>query len=86
MSNSTNNVTVVQQSVQLSADGQGPSTIIEVSTRGPQGAASKNLGDLQDLDVAGVVNGSTLVYDEATGRWVGNDSTTVTEIVNGGNF
>lgn len=77
---------VTEQAVEISAPNQ-PRTV-EISTTGPQGP-STGIGavtDLTDVDITNVANGSTLVYNSSTGKWVGNDETTVTEIVNGGNF
>lgn len=54
---------------------------------GPPGLAGANdLTTNTTVDMTGVVNGSTLVYSSATGKFVANATTTVSEILNGGNF
>lgn len=79
-------VTIVEQSsANLTVSSPNQPSVVEVVTRGPQGTGAA-LGQLSDINVTSAVNGSTLVYNSSTGEWVGNDNTTVAEIVNGGNF
>lgn len=45
-----------------------------------------NLSSLQDVDLAAAVDGSLLVYDAASSRWIAGPEVTTTEVVNGGNY
>jgi hypothetical protein len=44
------------------------------------------LGDLSDVDTIGKIDKSVLTYDQATGKFVADDLTTVLTIADGGNF
>ena len=58
--------------------------VVEVATVGPQAAAY--IGQLEDVNTTGRVDGSVLVYDEEESKWVGNNINTVVTLTDGGNF
>jgi hypothetical protein len=68
----------------------GEARLVRVVSEGPQGPAGPagvgRLAQMTDVDITDAVAGSTLVYDSATGKWVGSSDTAVDEILNGGNF
>lgn len=69
--------------VQVAVEGpQGPP--------GPQGPAGADgvttLAALNDVNVSGKVNQSVLYWDQASGKWRGDDINTVVTITDGGNF
>lgn len=47
---------------------------------------TNSLGSLIDVDTTGVVDGSLLIYDAATGQFVANQVNTKLTIVDGANF
>lgn len=80
-------VTVIEESpTNITVQAPSQTAIVEVRTQGPQGSASGSLSQLTDLDVTSAVDGSTLIYDSSTGKWVGNQDTAVEEVLNGGNY
>lgn len=80
-------VTVIEESpANITIQAPSQIAVVEVKTQGPQGASSGSLSQLSDLDIASVADGSTLIYNSSSGKWVGNDDTTVSEILNGGNY
>lgn len=78
-------ITEVNQTVVVSDADTG---VVEVLTAGPQGASATAfaVGELSDVDDSAKVDKSVLYYDEAAGKWKGDDVNTIITITDGGNF
>jgi hypothetical protein len=74
-------VTAPSPAVTVETIGIGPQ-----GPQGPAGAGINNLYQLNDVDVAGKVEGSILVYDTTTSKFVAGDITTRITLTDGGNF
>jgi len=72
---SPNSVTVSQIS---------DTTTVEVTTAGPQGATFSSSGTT--LNDSAKVDGSVLYYDDSSGTFKADTTTTKLTLVNGGNF
>lgn len=79
----TNNQVLVEESTAV---------VVNVVTEGPQGAqgpagpAIESLGQIADVDTTGVVDGSLLVYNASTAKYVAGPLDTRLTVTNGGNF
>lgn len=71
------NVTNLKNTVTVN---EGDSTVVNVTTQGPQGA--KGL----DLDDTAKVNGSVIYYDSSSAKFKADATTTKLTLVDGGNF
>ena len=59
-------------------------TTVEVTTAGPQGATFSSSGTT--LNDSAKVDGSVLYYDDSSGTFKADTTTTKLTLVNGGNF
>ena len=71
------NVTNLKNTVTVN---EGDTTVVNVTTQGPQGA--KGL----DLDETAKVNGSVIYYDSSSAKFKADATTTKLTLVDGGNF
>tara|TARA_R100000773_G_C4167895_1_gene82862 strand:+ start:321 stop:548 length:228 start_codon:yes stop_codon:yes gene_type:complete len=71
------NVTTTKNTVTIN---EGDSTVVNVSTQGPQGP--KGL----DLDETAKVDGSIVYYDSSSAKFKADATTTKLTLVDGGNF
>lgn len=53
-----------------------------IPVRGVSVAAPTSLGDLQDVNTTGVVDGAVMVWDAATGYWTVNTAIVTQESIN----
>ena len=71
------NVTTTKNTVSVTEE---PTTVVTVTTAGPQGAAGFA------LDEAAKVDKSVIYYDSASGEFKADDTWTISTIVKGGDF
>ena len=79
ISSTTNTVTVT---------GEGDTAVVTVSTVGPQGpsGSSGTLVELTDVEATSRVDGSVLIYDGTTAKFVAGPLDTKLTLADGGNF
>lgn len=88
------NVTTVNNTVEVTTEGrttvvQTPqTTVVTATTVGPQGPSggTGTLVGLLDVDAAGRVDGSVLVYDGTSAKFVAGPLNTKLTLADGGNF
>ena len=71
------NVTTTKNTVTVN---EGDTTVVNVSTQGPQGPKGIELDDTSK------VNGSVIYYDSSSAKFKADATTTKLTLVNGGNF
>lgn len=64
----------------------GGPAVVRVATPGPPGSAASTLSDLVDVDVGGKVSNSLLFYSAAQNKFLADNTTTTSTIIDGGNF
>ena len=77
----TVNVTTTKNTVTVS---DGDATVVNVATVGPQGPTFSSSGATLNDDSK--VDGSVLYYDDSSGTFKADSTTTKLTLVNGGNF
>lgn len=91
------NVTTTQAEIIVTEDSgaitvvttpSAPSLITAV-TEGPSGPAGQawvSIGQIPDVDISAVTNGSVLYYESSTSKFKANSTWTTAELADGGNF
>ena len=77
----TVNITTTKNTVTVN---EGDSTVVTVATQGPQGPSFATSGTT--LDDSNKVDGSVLFFDQSSGTFKADATTTKLTLVNGGNF
>ena len=77
----TVNITTTKNTVTVN---EGYSTVVTVATQGPQGPSFATSGTT--LDDSNKVDGSVLFFDQSSGTFKADATTTKLTLVNGGNF
>ena len=63
----------------------GETSVVTISTVGPQGPAGSGSGSF-DIDTTNKVDGSVVYYDSTSARFKADSTTTKSTIVDGGSF
>tara|TARA_R100000231_G_scaffold10543_5_gene12877 strand:+ start:2572 stop:2799 length:228 start_codon:yes stop_codon:yes gene_type:complete len=71
------NVTTTKNTVTVN---EGDTTVVNVTTQGPQGPVGVNIDDSNKAD------GSVIYYDSSSATFKADTTTTKLTLVNGGNF
>ena len=77
----TVNITTTKNTVTID---ESNSSVVTVATQGPQGPAFAATGT--SLNDSNKVNGSVVFFDESSGTFIADSTTTKLTLVNGGNF
>ena len=75
------NITTTQNTVTVN---EGDSTVVTVATQGPQGPSFSVTG--KTMNDSNAVDGCLLRLDTSSGTFIADNTVTVTNIVDGGNF
>ena len=75
------NITTTQNSVTVN---EGDTTVVTVATRGPAGPTFSSSG--VTLDDSSKVDGSVVFFDQSSGTFKADATTTKLTLVDGGNF
>jgi hypothetical protein len=60
--------------------------IITAYTEGPAGGGIGSIGQIPDVDISAVTNGSLLVYDGSVSKFKADSNWTTNTLTDGGNF
>tara|TARA_R100001163_G_scaffold65552_1_gene63231 strand:+ start:1325 stop:1564 length:240 start_codon:yes stop_codon:yes gene_type:complete len=77
----TVNITTTKNTVTID---ESNSSVVTVATQGPQGPAFAATGT--SLNDSNKVDGSVVFFDESSGTFIADSTTTKLTLVNGGNF
>ena len=75
------NITTTKNTVTVN---EGDSTVVTVATQGPQGPSFSVTG--KTMNDSNAVDGSLVRLDTSSGTFIADNTVTVTNIVDGGNF
>ena len=75
------NITTTQNTVTVN---EGDSTVVTVATQGPQGPSFSVTG--KTMNDSNAVDGRLVRLDTSSGTFIADNTVTVTNIVDGGNF